>query len=122
MAAHAIGFVLMPPEPLPWDRKDFFKERKHERSESLGSVARWRDSSHHRDFHRLGSAEFRRPPGEFQSFWSFDVLLIIFNEICDCLGFLCVMVFQTKGKKKKPLVFGFFYFFIFLAFFFLGEK
>ncbi|MED6191396.1 hypothetical protein PIB30_116011, partial [Stylosanthes scabra] len=52
----------MPPEPLPWDRKDFFKERKHERSESLGSVARWRDSSHHRDFHRWGSAEFRRPP------------------------------------------------------------
>ncbi|XP_057424116.1 uncharacterized protein LOC130717772 isoform X2 [Lotus japonicus] len=53
----------MPPEPLPWDRKDFFKERKHERSESVGSVARWRDSSHHRDFHRWGSAEFRRPPG-----------------------------------------------------------
>ena len=65
MAAHAIGLVLMPPEPLPWDRKDFFKERKHERSESLGSVARWRDSSHHRDFNRWGSAEFRRPPGEF---------------------------------------------------------
>ncbi|XP_004496320.1 uncharacterized protein [Cicer arietinum] len=53
----------MPPEPLPWDRKDFFKERKHDRSESLGSVARWRDSSHHRDFNRWGSAEFRRPPG-----------------------------------------------------------
>ncbi|XP_061347011.1 uncharacterized protein LOC133292604 isoform X2 [Gastrolobium bilobum] len=53
----------MPPEPLPWDRKDFFKERKHERSESLGSVARWRDSSHHRDFNRWGSPEFRRPPG-----------------------------------------------------------
>ncbi|KAH1093991.1 hypothetical protein GYH30_039640 [Glycine max] len=53
----------MPPEPLPWDRKDFFKERKHERSESLGSVARWRDSSHHRDFNRWGSAEFRRPLG-----------------------------------------------------------
>ncbi|XP_022641184.1 uncharacterized protein LOC106771825 isoform X2 [Vigna radiata var. radiata] len=53
----------MPPEPLPWDRKDFFKERKHERSESLGSVARWRDSSHHRDFNRWGSADFRRPPG-----------------------------------------------------------
>ncbi|KAF8021896.1 hypothetical protein BT93_G2129 [Corymbia citriodora subsp. variegata] len=60
----------MPPEPLPWDRKDFFKERKHERSESLGSVARWRDSSssssHHagsRGFTRWGSADFRRPPG-----------------------------------------------------------
>ncbi|AES62202.2 putative transcription factor MYB/SANT family [Medicago truncatula] len=54
----------MPPEPLPWDRKDFFKERKHDRSEAVGSVARWRDSSHHRDFNRWGSAEFRsRPPG-----------------------------------------------------------
>ncbi|KAK7379782.1 hypothetical protein VNO78_34301 [Psophocarpus tetragonolobus] len=53
----------MPPEPLPWDRKDFFKERKHERSESLGSVARWRDSSHHRDINRWGPAEFRRPSG-----------------------------------------------------------
>ncbi|KAE9611414.1 hypothetical protein Lal_00011557 [Lupinus albus] len=38
----------MPPEPLLWDRKEFFKERKHERSESLGSVSRWRDSPHHR--------------------------------------------------------------------------
>ncbi|RXH94289.1 hypothetical protein DVH24_023973 [Malus domestica] len=55
----------MPPEPLPWDRKDFFKERKHERSESLGSVARWRDSPHHapRDFNRWASGDFRRPPG-----------------------------------------------------------
>ncbi|XP_052185107.1 uncharacterized protein LOC127796770 [Diospyros lotus] len=51
----------MPPEPLPWDRK----ERKHERSsEPLGPVSRWRDSPHHhgssfssRDFARS------RPPG-----------------------------------------------------------
>lgn len=63
-------YYFMPPESLPWDRKDFFKERKHERSESLGSVARWRDSSsssyHHgsrAEFARWGSAEFRRPPG-----------------------------------------------------------
>jgi hypothetical protein len=74
-AAHAIGLILMPPEPLPWDRKDFFKERKHERSESLGSVARWRDSSHHRDFNRWGSADFRRPPGEFLCLCPFDLLL-----------------------------------------------
>ncbi|XP_004307402.1 PREDICTED: uncharacterized protein LOC101302495 [Fragaria vesca subsp. vesca] len=57
----------MPPEPLSWDRKDFFKERKPERSESLGPVARWRDAPHHapRDFNRWSSAtEFRRPqPG-----------------------------------------------------------
>ncbi|KAA8539338.1 hypothetical protein F0562_026030 [Nyssa sinensis] len=59
----------MPPEPLPWDRKDFFKERKHERSsESLGPVSRWREASHQgpssREFARWGSAEFRsRHPG-----------------------------------------------------------
>lgn len=86
----------MPPEPLPWDRKDFFKERKHERSESLGSVARWRDSSHHRDFHRWGSAEFRRPPGEFYFFWFFLCTADIFNEISDYLGFL------FGGKKELP--------------------
>ncbi|CAL0300633.1 unnamed protein product [Lupinus luteus] len=53
----------MPPESLPWDRKEFFKERKHERSQSLGSLARWRDSSHHRDFTRWGSPDFRTTPG-----------------------------------------------------------
>ncbi|VFQ62629.1 unnamed protein product [Cuscuta campestris] len=26
----------MPPEPSPWDRKDFFRERNHERSEFIG--------------------------------------------------------------------------------------
>lgn len=74
VAAHAILLVLMPPEPLPWDRKDFFRERKHERSESIGSVARWRDSSHHpsRDLNRWGSADFRRPPGQGkQGGWHF---------------------------------------------------
>lgn len=34
----------MPPEPLPWDRKDFFKERKHERPES----------HHHHHHHPIG--------------------------------------------------------------------
>ncbi|KAK2633937.1 hypothetical protein Ddye_028729 [Dipteronia dyeriana] len=68
----------MPSEPLPWDRKDFFKERKHHNnhhndrsSDSLiggggGSVARWRDySSPHpaRDFPRWGSVDFRRAAG-----------------------------------------------------------
>lgn len=64
VAAPAIVLFFMPPEPLPWDRKDFFKERKHERSESLGSVARWRDSSHRgsREFSRCGS-DFHRLPG-----------------------------------------------------------
>ncbi|XP_019430275.1 PREDICTED: uncharacterized protein LOC109337705 isoform X2 [Lupinus angustifolius] len=63
----------MPPEPIPWDRKEFFKERKQERSESLGSSARWRDSSYHHgshDFNRWGSADFRRPAGHGkQSGW-----------------------------------------------------
>ncbi|KAG6765244.1 hypothetical protein POTOM_029271 [Populus tomentosa] len=67
----------MPPEPLPWDRKDFFKERKHERSETTsssfggGSTPRWKEfsyssSSHYgspRDFNRWGPHDFRRPPG-----------------------------------------------------------
>ncbi|XP_047333851.1 uncharacterized protein LOC124937602 [Impatiens glandulifera] len=59
----------MPPEPLPWDRKDLLRDRKHDRSESsLGSFSRWREASHHgppsREFGRWGSSEFRsRPPG-----------------------------------------------------------
>ncbi|KAF8397655.1 hypothetical protein HHK36_016575 [Tetracentron sinense] len=54
----------MPPEPLPWDRKDFFKGKKQERSESLGSVARWKDSHHgSRQFVRWGSDEFGRSTG-----------------------------------------------------------
>ncbi|CAK9152243.1 unnamed protein product [Ilex paraguariensis] len=53
----------MPPEPLSWDRKDFFKERKHERSsDSVGIVSRWRESSHHGPS-RWGSNEFNRPTG-----------------------------------------------------------
>lgn len=54
----------MPPERLSWDRKDFFKDRKHDRS-----TPRWRESSSNhygssRDFSRWGgSNEFRRPPG-----------------------------------------------------------
>uniref|UniRef100_A0A6N2M0Q1 SANT domain-containing protein n=1 Tax=Salix viminalis TaxID=40686 RepID=A0A6N2M0Q1_SALVM len=67
----------MPPEPLPWDRKDFFKERKHEMSETTsssfggGSTPRWREFSFSsssnngspRDFNRWGPHDFRRPPG-----------------------------------------------------------
>ncbi|XP_022765349.1 LOW QUALITY PROTEIN: uncharacterized protein LOC111310302 [Durio zibethinus] len=64
----------MPPEPLPWDRKDFYKERRHERTESQPQqplTARWRNSlsmssyqhGSFREFARWGSADFRRPPG-----------------------------------------------------------
>ncbi|GAB4836484.1 hypothetical protein Ancab_001395 [Ancistrocladus abbreviatus] len=65
----------MPLEPFPWDRKDFFRERKHSNherptSDSLGPVARWRDSSSssshgsRNEFVRWGFfPEFRRPPG-----------------------------------------------------------
>ncbi|KAL8159840.1 hypothetical protein V2J09_001377 [Rumex salicifolius] len=63
----------MPPEPLPWDRKDFFREKKHGNagydrvSEPLGgSSARWRDTPSHgsrNDFGRWGfPSDFRRPP------------------------------------------------------------
>lgn len=56
----------MPPEPLPWDRKDFFKERKHDRSELLGGGPRWREPTPH---HHYGSSRWipdfrsRGPPG-----------------------------------------------------------
>ncbi|OVA10173.1 SANT/Myb domain [Macleaya cordata] len=54
----------MPPEPLPWDRKDFFKEKKHDRLDSIGSVSRWRDSHQgSREFSRWGPDDFRRPLG-----------------------------------------------------------
>ncbi|KAJ4979216.1 hypothetical protein NE237_009996 [Protea cynaroides] len=54
----------MPPEPSHWERKDLFKEKKHERSDALGSVARWKDSHiGSRDFARSGLDEFRRPQG-----------------------------------------------------------
>ncbi|KAE8672014.1 Serine carboxypeptidase-like 27 isoform 1 [Hibiscus syriacus] len=64
----------MPPEPLPWDRKDFYRERKHERTQSLPQQSlteRWRDSSlmspyqhgSFREFTRWGSGDFRHPPG-----------------------------------------------------------
>ncbi|XAR52384.1 hypothetical protein NMG60_11020427 [Bertholletia excelsa] len=57
----------MPPEPLPWDRKDLSRERKYERSsEPVGSLAKWRENAYHgsRESSRWGSAEFRgRPPG-----------------------------------------------------------
>ncbi|XP_015584009.2 uncharacterized protein LOC8259383 [Ricinus communis] len=58
----------MPPERLPWDRKDLYKDRKYDRS-----TPRWRDtpsfsSGHYgssRDFSRWGggSNDFRRPSG-----------------------------------------------------------
>ncbi|XP_027155746.1 uncharacterized protein LOC113756173 [Coffea eugenioides] len=38
----------MPPEPLPWDRKDFFKERKHERQEP------YHHHHHHHHLHPTG--------------------------------------------------------------------
>ncbi|GFZ14799.1 duplicated homeodomain-like superfamily protein [Actinidia rufa] len=49
----------MPPEPLPWARRDFFKERKRERSFGVHRfVSRWRENPHHgREFLRS------RPPG-----------------------------------------------------------
>ncbi|KAG4110020.1 hypothetical protein ERO13_D13G023500v2 [Gossypium hirsutum] len=65
----------MPQEPLPWDRKDIYKDRKHERAELQPPpllAARWREASSmssyqhgsFREFARWGSADFRRPPGQ----------------------------------------------------------
>uniref|UniRef100_A0A7N0V6B2 Nuclear receptor corepressor 1 n=1 Tax=Kalanchoe fedtschenkoi TaxID=63787 RepID=A0A7N0V6B2_KALFE len=61
------------PEPVPWDRKEIYRERRPVKSESLGSspaVSRWRDSSSFsyradgpREFYRRGSPDYRRPPG-----------------------------------------------------------
>ncbi|XP_043699309.1 uncharacterized protein LOC122650077 isoform X2 [Telopea speciosissima] len=54
----------MPPEPSHWDRKDLLKEKKLERSDALGSVARWRDFHQgSRDLARCGSNDFRRLQG-----------------------------------------------------------
>ncbi|GMH10532.1 hypothetical protein Nepgr_012373 [Nepenthes gracilis] len=61
----------MPPEPFPWDRKGFFRDRKYSRERpsesSLEPVSRWRDSASHGSrnyFARWGFVpEFRRPPG-----------------------------------------------------------
>ncbi|CAN4114242.1 unnamed protein product [Withania somnifera] len=53
----------MPPEPLPWDRKDFFKERKHDRSEVL---PRWREPTPHHHYTSsrwLSDFRSRGPPG-----------------------------------------------------------
>ncbi|PPD68991.1 hypothetical protein GOBAR_DD34137 [Gossypium barbadense] len=68
------SYDLMPQEPLPWDRKDIYKDRKHERAELQPPpllAARWREASSmssyqhgsFREFARWGSADFRRPPG-----------------------------------------------------------
>ncbi|KAI3520108.1 hypothetical protein L1887_09332 [Cichorium endivia] len=65
----------MPPEPLPFDRKDLFKERKPSSSDPAGVVpVRWREtpttpSSHHNNHGSFslrcggagGSSDFRRP-------------------------------------------------------------
>lgn len=65
----------MPPEPLSFDRKDFFKERKPSSSDPAGVVpVRWREmpttpSSHHNNHGSFsyrcggagGSSDFRRP-------------------------------------------------------------
>ncbi|KAJ8543635.1 hypothetical protein K7X08_006158 [Anisodus acutangulus] len=48
----------MPPEPLPWDRKDLFKERKHDRSE-----VRWREPVHYPSSRWLPDFRSRGPPG-----------------------------------------------------------
>ncbi|KAJ0979347.1 hypothetical protein J5N97_014821 [Dioscorea zingiberensis] len=74
----------MPPEPLPWDRKDFVsKDRKHDRGagyEAIGgggsfssSTPRWREPYHgHRDFARASPR--RPPPGYYRQSGSYHQL------------------------------------------------
>ncbi|OVA18114.1 SANT/Myb domain [Macleaya cordata] len=54
----------MPSEPLPWDRKDFYKRKRHERSDAIIYRARWKESHHKSSgFARCRGHEFRRPLG-----------------------------------------------------------
>ncbi|KAK6933330.1 SANT/Myb domain [Dillenia turbinata] len=77
----------MPPEPSSWNRRDLFKERKHDRSDSSSSLgvsfARWRDSHH-------GSRDFRRPPDAF--------LVLDFGGFFACFG---VYMLVTEGHGKQ---------------------
>ena len=59
-----IDWVFMPSKPLPWDRKDFLKERKHERSESLSLLQDRGLASGFLGVCSPGSADLRRPIGE----------------------------------------------------------
>ncbi|CAN4106447.1 unnamed protein product [Withania somnifera] len=53
----------MPPEPLPWDRKDFFKERKHDRSEVLPRCREPTPHHHYTSSRCLSDLRSRGPPG-----------------------------------------------------------
>lgn len=73
----------MPPEPLPWDRKDFFKERKHDRSEVLSGGPRWKEPTPHHHYTSsrwIPDIRSRGPPGVFY---------LLFSALLD-LGFLLV--------------------------------
>lgn len=85
----------MPPEPLPWDRKDFFKERKHDR---------WREPTPH---HHYTSSRWnpdyrsRATSGEFLCFPSSRVFLIfhtlsLIYPYGSIYKFLGLMVFVLK--------------------------
>ncbi|XP_039021552.1 uncharacterized protein LOC120153721 [Hibiscus syriacus] len=58
----------MPQEPSPWDRKDIYKDKNHERTElqppplNASSMPSYQHGSF-REFARWGSADVRRPPG-----------------------------------------------------------
>ncbi|CBI33496.3 unnamed protein product, partial [Vitis vinifera] len=51
----------MPSKPLPWDWKDFFKERTHERSESLSLLQDRGLASGFLGVCSPGSADLHRP-------------------------------------------------------------
>ncbi|KAF8403020.1 hypothetical protein HHK36_011115 [Tetracentron sinense] len=63
LLADVLACFSMPPEPMPSDRKDFVKEKKHEKSDSIGSVSMWSDSYQgSRELASWGSDELLRPP------------------------------------------------------------
>lgn len=83
----------MPSEPLPWDRKDFFKERRqHDRSELLRGGPRWREPPprHHYGSSRWVPADFRptrgAPPGKFFNLLSLLLPLNLGFLFCRPLG------------------------------------
>ncbi|XP_020273484.1 uncharacterized protein LOC109848420 isoform X1 [Asparagus officinalis] len=56
----------MPPEPLPWDRKDFvFKDRKHDRIASNDALSGGNSTSRWRDPYHFPRASPRRPPPSY---------------------------------------------------------
>ena len=109
----------MPSKPLPWDRKDFFKERKHERSESLSLLQDRGLASGFLGVCSPESADLRRPTGELNptGFLMMSVLLytkknsrvlgkfglraLLFFMICSFLVFNFEFILSRKKHERS---------------------